>query len=287
MAWPVWMRCHLATVWTSYQMGRMLLRGVSMFGLLGVAVSALGAALRGVIPLQQIITALGPRYRQHIMDVQQDVRWIMEDHGLEAWIEATPEPSGPVATEAMTSSTPALSSVLTQALHHLLAATDDALLAQLQEDVEHSGEQIAQACTSGAPGRVLLFLDNLLPAVMLGWILMRLSIAWWRYEYLPWPFYGMALTLLLGSFVPGFMLLSWHVHRRVTRVDAVQLVSQVERPSATLPLRLVSQHLSQFLARTQRLGQLLRETQQTLVQGGGVTPAAFGAVLQEDRTSRS
>ena len=288
MAWPVWVRGHVSTVWTSYQLGRLALKGVSMFGLLGVALSAFVAALRGVIPLQQIISALGPTYRQHILDMQQDVRWIMEDHGLAAWLDTAPapEPSTPVAAEAWASTLPAVGNVLAQALHHLLPTADDALLAQLQADVEHSGEQIAQACTSSALGRVLLGLANLLPAGMLGWILSRLSTAWWRYEYLPWPFYGMALTLFLGSFVPGFLLLSWHVHVRVTQVDAAQLVSQVDRPSVTMPLRLVRQHLGQFLARAQRLGQLLRETQQTLVQAGGVTPAAFGAVHQEDPAPR-
>lgn len=291
MSWPVWLRCHVSMLWTGYQLSRLLLKGVSIFGLLGVALSTVTAALRGVVPLQHIIASLGPAYRQKIMEIQQEARWIIEDHGLAAWGDAaeTLVLSSTSATEAWVSTAskvPAVGNLLENALRQLLPSSDDEVLAQLQADVEHSGSQIAYVCTSGIARRGVLFLANLIPASMLGWILYRLSAAWWVHEYLPWPFYGMAFTLFLGSFLPGFMLLSWQVHARVTQVEAAHLVSQVDSPSARTPLRLVVQRLGQFMAKAQRLGQLMRETQHTLGHEGGLTSASFGTVFQEDRTPR-
>ena len=288
MSWPVWLRCYLSMIWTSYQLSRMMLKGFSIFGLLGVALSALTAALRGVIPLQHIIASLGPTYRQKIAAIQQEARWIIEDHGLAAWVDVadTPVLAASVSAEdwvTTASKVPAVGNFLESALRQLIPSGDDEVLAQLQADVENSGDQIAQACTSGVARRGLLLLANLIPASMLLWIMYRLSAAWWMREYLPWPFYGMAFTLLLGSFLPGFMLLSWQVHARVTQVDAARLVSQVEHPSAGTPLRLVLQRLGQFITKAQRLGQLMRETQHTLAHEGGLTPASFGTVFQEDR----
>jgi hypothetical protein len=66
MALPVWLRCRLSLVWAGYQASRMAASGLGLFGLLGAAATAVVAALRGLLPLCQVLHALGSRYRHRL-----------------------------------------------------------------------------------------------------------------------------------------------------------------------------------------------------------------------------
>ena len=147
-----------------------------------------------------------------------------------------------------------LIALLESALRKLtLQGADEQVLAQLESDVERLGQQMARRLTVGPTGWFWWLVTNLPPAAMLGWILYRMGASWWHETYLPWQFYGMALPLLLASFLPGLLILSWRIRGGTTQLQASDLVERVEEPPATSILRVACERLDQLAQNTRQL----------------------------------
>jgi hypothetical protein len=104
--------------------------------------------------------------------------------------------------------------------------------------------------------------------------------SWWNREWLPWPFYGMAIPLLLASFLPGMLVLSWRVRGTTTRLQAGDLVDQVEEPPATSILRVACQRLDQFAQNTRQLRQTIDEVRHTIMRESDLDLDTVGMPLR-------
>lgn len=284
MTWPVWLRCRFSILWASYQVSRLTWRGLSIFGLVGVAISSLWAAARGMAPLRQVVIALGPAYRRSLNEVAADARRTLEEQGLLNLAPPVEEKEAP-APAAETSQAGGLTALLESTLRKLtLQGADEHVLAQLESDVERLGQQMARRLTVGPTGWFWWLLTNLPPAAMLGWILYRMGESWWFAEYLPWPFYGMAIPLLLASFLPGMLILSWRVRGTTTRLQASDLVEQVEQPPATSLLRIACERLDQFAQNTRQLRQAIDDVRHTITRESDLDLDTLGLSLRNGQT---
>jgi GTPase SAR1 family protein len=284
---PIWLRCRFSMFWATYQVSRLTMRGLSIFGLVGIGLSSLFAALRGFMPLRQIVAALGPIYRQRMTEVRNDALRILEDEGLARLAAPEKEEDDAKKDEitALAAKAPAgLGSVVEKVLRGItLKGVDEEVLAQLENDVERLGAFAAQRTRGGLFGFIVRWLANLIPAAMLGWILYRLGEAWLFNNPPPLSFYALALPLQLVSFIPGFILLSLRLRGRVGAIEAATLVRQVDQPRATEPLRQVSEKLSSLVVSAKRLGDQVAETRETLTLEGGLDPAVFGVAPRTER----
>lgn len=283
---PVWLRTRLSMFWATYQVSRLAMRGLSIFGILGVAVSSFFAALRGFLPLRQIVAALGPEYRQRMTEVRNDALRILEDEGLARLVPVEKEKKEPKKEDlqALAEKAPGLGSLVEKVIRGVtLQGVDEEVLGQLENDVERLGAFAARQTLGGPGGFLVRWFANLVPLAMLGWILFRLSWAWWFETYLVLSFYALAVPLLLVSFLPGFLMLSLRLRRRIARLEAANLVRHVDQPRATEPLRLVAEKLNALVVSAERLGQQVAETRQTLTLEGGLDPAVFGVAPSPER----
>jgi hypothetical protein len=235
--------------------------------------------VRGLLPLRQVVTVLGPGFRRQLAEARAAARRTLEDHGL-ANVAPTDDPaawSAPPVAEA--EGTLALKSLVGQLLHRLvLAGVDDEVLAQLEADLECAGRQTARRAVQGLWGRCLVVVANAIPAGALCWVLQRLGTAWWVGTYFPLPFYGMALLLLAASFLPGCWLLAWALGKRGRSLDVRDVVRQVEEPVATAALRTTRQRLHRFAQRAWLLRRALGEARRTLEREGDLLAELHGVV---------
>ncbi|MFO0970578.1 MAG: hypothetical protein U0793_33960, partial [Gemmataceae bacterium] len=164
-----------------------------------------------------------------------------------------------------------------------LKGVDEEVLAQLENDVDRLATHAARKTLGGFGGFLVRWVANLIPAGMLGWIFYRLGEAWWENKELSLSFFGQAVLLFLVSFVPGVILLSLRLRRRVGAMDAAMLVRQVDEPRATEPLRQVTEKLQSLVSSAGRLGEQVAQTRETLTLEGGLDPAIFGAAAKAER----
>lgn len=274
LAFPVLVRCRFSLVWTGYHVGRLALRGFNALQLLGLAITTVFIAIRGVLPLRQIIVALGPTYRRRVAEVRADARRILEDHGLDALVSVDESDAVDSDRQNLGPTSPKdrdIGGVTT--LDNLIRSLalrdlDGEVLEQLDADVQRIGQKTGRDVMRGMPGKLVWLLGNGLPFGILAWILWRIGDAWWRAEYLHWPFYGMALALEMASLLPGFWLLAWLVKRRAESLDAGSLVEYIDQPRATASLRIAAQRLRQFLSGVGRLRERIVETRMALEKEG-------------------
>ncbi|MFZ5831641.1 MAG: GTPase domain-containing protein [Planctomycetota bacterium] len=278
MALPIWVRRRLSLLATTFHLSRLGLRGFSVLGILGAAGSAVGAILRGTLPMRRILSALGPRYRRELSTLQAEARRFLDDRQLEALAgleESPPNSTRPGSTvvtdgnENQGRNQPQGALVTLENLVQQLAAdpAERQLVEQLQADVDN----LAQQAAVGAGGWFTNLVANLLPTAMLGHILWRMGEAWWKHEYLPWPFYAMAILLLLASMLPGYLLVSLRVRGRALRPDVEQLVGAIEEPMALRALSGVRRELERVAADAGRLRHEVTSLRRTM--GAGL-PAA-------------
>jgi len=277
---PVWIRCRFSMFWATYQVSRIATRGLSIFGIVGVALSSVFAAMRGFMPLRQIVAALGPQYRQRMTEIRNDALRILEDEGLARLLPPPQEEETEKKDElvALAEKTPGLGGFVEKVIRSVsLKGVDEDVLGQLENDVERLGAFAGGQTLGGFGGFLVRAFANLLPLAMLGWIFYRLGMSWWHETYLPLTFYGMAIPLLLVSFLPGFLLLSMRLRGRIAKLEAANLVRHVDQPRATQQLREISEKLETLVVHATRLSQQVAETRETLSLEGGLDPAVFGA----------
>ena len=111
---------------------------------------------------------------------------------------------------------------------------------------------------------------------MLTWALARLGIAWFSEQYLPVPFYVMALGLTVGALLPGFLFLSWAVRGETKSLDLTAL-GGLEFARGTRPLRVAHEKLDGFLSEARKLECAVIGTRNTLQAEGRLPRDASGA----------
>jgi hypothetical protein len=82
-------------------------------------------------------------------------------------------------------------------------------------------------------------MSNLLPTVVLAHVAWRVGHAWYQGAWLPWTFYGMAITVFLLSLLPGYLLIILAVRNRAKLPDSTMIAEATAEPSATALLRQV------------------------------------------------
>jgi hypothetical protein len=121
------------------------------------------------------------------------------------------------------------------------------------------------------------FLSNLLPTVALGHVAWRVGTAWYQGTWLPWNFYGMAVTVFLLSLLPGYLLIVFAVRRRARFPDTARIADAASDPAATAILRQARLGLEQMQRDARQLVSASASLRQTLaselpVEQFGLTP---------------
>lgn len=274
MALPVWLRCRFAILWASYQVNRLLLRGMNLIGLAGAMASTFVAVARGWLPLRRVTESLGPGYRRTVTEMSSRARMILEDRNL---LQLVAKKDGEVNTNgAAEMVTPATSGGwFEQSLRWLsLRNADEETLTQLSADVERIGHKSTRMVLSGMCGRLVYWFANLLPAAMFGWILCRIMRAWWSMNYLPLHFYGLAAALFAATLFVGYLTLSWLVGKTTRNLDGAAMVEPITEPKATVELRQVTQQLRDLVHMAKRLRQAATEIRRDLEREGSFHWAA-------------
>jgi GTP-binding protein EngB required for normal cell division len=266
MGLAVWLRARASVLNASYHVARLGLGRWNLIGLARAGMSVLHAMLRGMVPLQRILTAMGPKYREEIRSIQADAQRFLEDQQLAGFVPtgfaATPGLEAADATgQAAGSAQPTASGSLPAWLYQSLwDGGEGHELEHLQTDLENLGQQTAKRVGPWP----LAVLTNLIPTAFAGHALYRIGHAWYFAEYLPAAFWGMATALLLVSLLPGYVLLALRMRRACAALDPGTLVSAVEQPLATAPLRIARERLSEFLRETLTLRSTLTELRREL-----------------------
>jgi GTP-binding protein EngB required for normal cell division len=93
MGLAVWLRARASVLNASFHVARLGLGHWNLIGLARAGVSVLHAMLRGMVPLQRILTAMGPKYREEIRSIQADAQRFLEDQQLAGFAPAGRPPS--------------------------------------------------------------------------------------------------------------------------------------------------------------------------------------------------
>jgi hypothetical protein len=266
MGLAVWLRARASVLNASFHVARLGLGRWNLIGLARASVSVLHAMLRGMVPLQRILTAMGPKYREEIRSIQADAQRFLEDQQLAGFVPTGfavsssfdsadgPEHGGEAAQRGVAGGLPSW------VYQSLWDGGEGHELEHLQTDLDNLGQQTANRVGPWP----LAVLTNLIPTAFAGHALYRIGQAWFHAEYLPAAFYGMATALLLVSLLPGYILLALRMRRACAALNPSTLVDSVQHPLATTPLRTVRERLSEFLRETLTLRSTLNELRREL-----------------------
>jgi hypothetical protein len=149
------------------------------------------------------------------------------------------------------------------------------LLAPVQAAIESAAATAARK----AMGWFTAFMSNLLPTVMLGHVAWRVGHAWYDGIWLPWTFYGMAITVFLLSLLPGWLLIVAAVKSRARLPDAARIADSTTDPAATAVLRDARLGLEQIQREARQLVTACNAIRRTLAselpaEHFGLTPTA-------------
>jgi hypothetical protein len=279
MGFAVWLRARASVLNASYHVARLGLGRWNLLGLARAGMSVLHAMLRGMVPLQRILTAMGPKYREEIRTIQTDAQRFLEDQQLAGFAPAScgvdeglgpgdgADSSGVAAASGASGGAPAW------LVRSLWEGAEGRELEHLQTDLENLGQQTANRVGPWP----LAVLTNLIPTAFAGHALYRIGHAWYYAEYLPAAFYGMAAAMLLVSLLPGYVWLALRMRRACAALEPSTLVDSVRDPLATAPLRIARERLGEFLRETltlrATLNELRRELDRELPSASTVRPS--------------
>lgn len=279
MGLAVWLRARASALNASFHVARLGLGHWNLIGLARAGVSVLHAMLRGMVPLQRILSAMGPKYREEIRSIQADAQRFLEDQQLTGFAPQAVAISASV--DAADASTEGDDAAPQNKSHNwprwvyqsLWEGGEGQELEHLQTDLDNLGQQTARQV---APWP-LAVVTNIIPTAFAAHALFRIGKAWWEAQYLPAAFYGMAISLLLVSLLPGYLLLAWRMRRACAALEPRTLIDSVQHPLATTPVRTVRERLSEFLRETSSvrstLHQLRRELDQEIPSAATVRPS--------------
>jgi GTP-binding protein EngB required for normal cell division len=266
MGLAVWLRARASVLNASFHVARLGLGRWNLIGLARAGVAVMHALLRGMVPLQRIMSAMGPKYREEIRSIQVDAKRFLEDQQLDGFLPAslTTEPGldavDPLGLGTGNAQPGAAGSLPGWMVQSLWEGAEGHELEHLQSDLENLAQQTANRVGPWP----LAVLTNLIPTAFAGHALYRIGQAWFHAEYLPAAFYGMAISLLLVSLLPGYILLALRMRRACAALDPAALVDSIEDPLATVALRTVRERLGEFLRETLTLRSTLHELRREL-----------------------
>lgn len=269
MAPVVMLRCRLNTILAGYQVSRLVTLG--SFGLAAAAVASLTSLIRGLLPLRQVVSALGSAYRKETESVEIDSRRELEDRGYIAVRTATNDDFDSLAEGLPKGFARALRSAGDTIRRYALGSADGDVVARLSDDVERVGAAMARKTISGKIGFLLKVSANLPPTIMGGWILYRASANWYFERYQSMEFYGLALSLLAASALPGLILLGIALKRRFHGLNLADLVSTVEEPQASHAVWSLRKRLETFTASARDLKARIERHRQAFEHENEVT----------------
>ena len=287
MGMAIWVRARLSLLGASYQVARLGAGGFSPLGLARAAFAVLYALLRGVLPLQRILSAMGPTYRQALHDMEGDAQRFLEDRQLTGLAPASSWtlPVEDASVEPPASESGSRDTNWNRASQWLRESLldDSRELEHLQTDLENLGQRTADRVGPWP----LAVLSNLLPTAFAAHVLWRIGFAWYSAEYPPAAFYALAAALLLASLLPGYLLLAFRMRRICRALDPRCLADSVEHPLATARVRTARQRLTEFHREARQLRQTLyelrRELDRELPSAATVQPPPHG-VAEEPAT---
>lgn len=286
LALPVWLRCRLSFLWTSYSMFRLETAGAKRRGFFRAMLGAVLASVRGIVPLQPVVLAMGVDYRAALAHIRADAERLLQDHGLLQLVRldevggrrrsALGRRAKSVAARGRRKPVPSTRETGRPSAHDLPAA--DAVLQQLALDVDRIAQQVARRTVSGLLGHTAVGVGNLVPAGMVAWVVARLARAWWFEEYVTGAFFGTGLSLAACCLLPGVLLLAWRLRAQVRATDTAALVRCTEQPKATAVLSDACAQLRGLIDSVERTGELIADVRQTVENESDLLGGNFGAV---------
>ena len=260
LALPVWIRCRFNILLGGYSANRLMRMG-GVAGLAGAAASMVMATARGLMPLRQLIDALGPKFGQVLSEVSADARRHLEDRRLERLVPGlypdlqkaeTDKPAGDPVQAAF--------QWIDKTMNRwVLSNVDDEVLKNLSSDVERLGQRTSMQTFNSFTGRLRIWVGNLIPAGMLGWLLYRIGEGWWDQRYHPMPFYVMGLAIVLASLIPGYLLISTAINGRMKRLDPLGLIQDIDQSKASASLRTAADTLDAMARQARELSRSATE----------------------------
>lgn len=261
MSLPLWLRNRLASLGVSWSIGQILTGKASILGIAGIGLSSVMSLLRGQLHYKKVAGALGVEFRTKVESIKADSKRILEDlkipYAEESQEELAKEPKLESKGWGLIGLGAGLEAVARQVTRR---QPEDEILEQLRGDIERLGQKIARENF----GFMTSFMTNLLPTIAVGDILYRALMSWYKHDYLPWNFYGMAAMVFLGSLIPGYLFVSRQIWKFSTHADLRELVAQVNEPSATELIRIVRKRAENLIHEFELLQKQVAETQNIL-----------------------
>lgn len=289
-------RCRLALVSSAWQLGRMVTRGPNLFGFLWIGIMSVVSAVRGMLPLRNLRTALSGGFEREVKAVERDALRVLEDAGLPSGAEDLPgqAPDIPEVRGAWLRTLRGIPAVGEEAARALEATwrhrtVADDLVDPLLGAVETAADEAARR----SAGFFLKFMANLLPTAVLLHVSWRVGEAWYLAQWLPIGFYGLALTIFFLSLIPGYLLLSVSVRGRSRAPTVETVLEAIDRPAPIRPLRLARERLETLFTEVEGLHRtvaVFRETLETelpIESFGAAAGAGDGGVVDERRIPAS
>ncbi len=261
---PLWAKARFFSLLTGYQFSRLALAGPTMIGAGLLGLSAAAGLYRNYGPLRRVVDSLGDSYRVALDQARNDAKHTLEDMGLPPMESATP----PVAVEN-NESPPWMRFIEDRIKSWALRGTDDGVLESLDTDIEKASGSIARGLWRSPSGVMSWILGNVLPGLMLVWILYRAGTGWYEAKYPDTSFFLSSLLLWCVSFAPGFFWVWGQVWNRVHRIPVSGLIHQNTEPSALRPITLAADELEETRREAVRLREVLTQNLDQLESGEG------------------
>jgi hypothetical protein len=246
---PLWAKARFFSLLTGYQFSRLALAGPTMIGAGLLGLSAAAGLYRNYGPLRRVVDNLGDSYRVALEQARNDARHTLEDMGL-------PQVESAIAHVPITEnndSPPWMRFIEDRIKSWALRGSDDGVLESLDNDIEKASGSLARGIWRSPSGMMSWTLGNVLPAIMLCWILYRAGTGWYDAKYPDTSFFLSSLLLWCVSFAPGFFWVWGLVWNRVHRIPVSGLIHQNSEPSALRPLTLAADELEETRREAVRL----------------------------------
>lgn len=260
---PLWAKARFFSLLTGYQFSRLALAGPTMIGAGLLGLSAAAGLYRNFGPLRRVVDNLGDSYRVALEQARNDAKHTLEDMGL-------PQVESPIPNVAVSQtydSPPWMRFIEDRIRSWALRGSDDGVLESLDTDVEKASASVARGIWRSPAGMMSWALGNVLPAMMLGWILYRAGTGWYEAKYPDTSFFLSSLLLWCVSFAPGFFWVWGLVWNRVHRIPVDGLIHQNTEPSAIRPLVLAADELEETRREAVRLREGMAQNLSQLESG--------------------
>lgn len=260
---PLWAKARFFSLLTGYQFSRLALAGPTMIGAGLLGLSAAAGLYRNFGPLRRVVDNLGDSYRVALEQARNDAKNTLEDMGLPQVESPIPN----VAVSQTNDSPPWMRFIEDRIRSWALRGSDDGVLESLDTDVEKASASVARGIWRSPAGMMSWALGNVLPALMLGWILYRAGTGWYEAKYPDTSFFLSSLLLWCVSFAPGFFWVWGLVWNRVHRIPVDGLIHQNTEPSAIRPLVLAADELEETRREAVRLREGMAQNLSQLESG--------------------